>query len=244
MALIFKLDEAVTDENLPRLGEMFWEVNMNHNFIAGFLPPTDGSITARIMGEGNFFTDASYTTPAGKEITKTTSELFLSAGTYHLGVSPKYDLRAIQCNINIADKGCVTFDCSQLKFNQAPFSFSAERCTLTNFSGDYVKKCNNFDLLDAVGIDANISEFKKVENILQVNIAYTGFTGDMVDAFGDRLNLTRLIYSAVVGVTGTYAQIANAMSANGRTSGSMVISDNAGSGVKTVTFTASGWTAT
>ena len=46
--------------------------------------------TARIIGTGNFFTDNTYTTSAGTTVTQTTGSLYLSSGTYKVGITLKY----------------------------------------------------------------------------------------------------------------------------------------------------------
>ena len=73
-----------------------------------------------------------------------------------------------------------------------------------------------------------------------MNIGNTDAYGDVVDAFGSRTNLSLLACSSTQ-CTGTYQAVCDAMFANGRTSGTMIIAVNDGTGDHTVTFTQSGW---
>lgn len=241
MALIFKLDENVTDDSLPKLGELIFEVNAANNFSFSYLTNNATEFTARIIGEGNFFTDATYQTSAGTEVTQTSS-LFLSAGHYKVAVTQKYILRDIGHNFGLVDKGAVSFDCSNMEYSEFTFSFLASHWNISNFSGENMKNCVLINASGATGFNVDVAEFKKLTSSLySVNIEYTDAYGDVVDAFGSRTNLSLLACSTTQ-CTGTYQAVCDAMFANGRTSGTMTIAVNDGTGVHTVTFTQSGWT--
>lgn len=243
MALILTLDESVTDESLPKLGEMIFEVNSSSNFTFGYL--TDGSTeyTARIIGDGNFFTDNTYATSAGKSVTQTTASLFLSSGNYKVGITQKYIVRDIGFNFGIAMAGAVEFDCTNMKYAEYNFSFNASHWVLNNFSGKNMSKCVLINASGATGFAVDVAEFKDIGDALySVNIGTTDAYGDAVDAFGDKINLALLAVGATQ-CTGTYQAVCDAMVANGRTSGTMTILTNDGAGVKTITFTENGWSA-
>lgn len=242
MALILKLDENVTDDSLPKLGELIFEVNAANNFSFGYLTNNATEFTARIIGEGNFFTDSTYQTSAGTEVTQTSPSLFLAAGHYKVAVTQKYILKEIGHNFGLVDKGAVSFDCSNMEYSEFTFSFQASHWNISNFSGENMKNCVLFNASGATGFNVDVAEFKKLTSSLySVNIGSTDAYGDVVDAFGSRTNLS-LLACSMTQCTGTYQAVCDAMFANGRTSGTMTIAVNDGTGVHTVTFTQSGWT--
>lgn len=244
MALILTLDETVSDDTLPRLGEMIFEVNSANNFSFGYLTNNATQFTARIIGSGNFFTDGTYQTSAGTSVTQTTASLFLSSGHYKVGITQKYILRDFGHDFPLAEAGAVSFDCTYLKYSEYTFSFHASHWGLSNFSGENMKNCVLINASGATGFAVDVAEFKKLTSSLySVNIGNTDAYGDAVDAFGNRTGLSLLAFSTTE-CTGTYQAVCDAMFANGRTSGTMTISANDGAGVKVVTFTPSGWSVT
>lgn len=243
MALILNLDEAVADENLPKLGELFFEVTANNNFPFTYQTNNSTEFTARIIGEGNFFTDNTYTTSAGKSVTQTTNTLYLSAGTYKVGITQKYIVRDIGNDFALLNNEAAAFDCAELKYCEFPVACHFSHWKLNNFSGDNMSQCVLLNASGCTSLEVDVAEFKKLPATLaSVNIGTTGCYGDLVEAFGDKINLALLAASSN-NCTGTYQDVCDAMFANGRTSGTMTIVTNDGSGVHTVTFTSSGWTA-
>lgn len=241
MALILKLDESVTDPSLPKLDELFFDVDSSANFPFTVTVDNAEQYTARIIGTGNFFTDSSYSTSAGTTVTQSSTTLYLSSGTYRVGITKKYSLRGFGNNFSIANPNAISFDCENLKYSKYTFAFYASYWKLSNFDGDNLKNCVLINASGATGFDVDVVEFKKLTSSLySVNIGTTDAHGDAVDAFGDRTGLTLLVCSATQ-CTGTYQDICDAMFANGRTSGTMTISVNDGAGAHTVTFTNSGW---
>lgn len=241
MAIILTLDESVTDETLPKLGEMIFEVNAANNFSFGYLTNNATEFTARIIGDGNFFTDGTYQTSAGKTVTQTSASLFLSSGHYKVGITQKYILLDLGHDFSLAEKGAVSFDCTNMKYSEYTFSFHASHWNLSNFSGENMKNCVLINASGATGFNVDVAEFKELTSSLySVNIGTTGAHGDVVDAFGDRTNLSLLACEATQ-CTGTYQDVCDAMVANGRTSGTMTIAVNDGTGIHTVTFDGSGW---
>ena len=246
MAIILTLDESVTDESLPKLGEIMFDVNIGHNFTFEFIVQSStASYDARIIGDGNFFTDSSYAVSAGKNVTVTqpSHQLFVSSGQYKLGITPKYGVQSLGIDLpNLTDLDAIILDCSQLAYSQYGFSALVQHWKLENFSGDNMKNCTMISANGTTGLAIDVAEFKKITNALtSVTIPNTGAYGDAVDAFGDKVNLTRLILSNLSGLTGTYTQICDALFANGKTSGNLVISTPDIGGIKTVKFTAGGW---
>ena len=241
MAIVLTLDESVTDESLPKLGEMIFEVNAANNFSFGYLTNDNAEFTARIIGDGNFFTDGTYQTSAGTSITQTTASLFLSSGHYKVGITQKYIVRSIGFNFPLVEKGAVSFDCTNMKYSEYTFSFNASHWNLFNFSGENMKNCTLINASGATGFSVDVAEFKKLTSSLNsVNIGTTDAYGDVVDAFGDKINLSLLVCVSTQ-CTGTYQAVCDAMVANGRTSGTMTILTNDGTGAHTVTFDSSGW---
>lgn len=241
MAIILTLDESVTDETLPKLGEMIFEVNAANNFSFGYLTNNNTEFTARIIGEGNFFTDGTYQTSAGTSVTQTSPSLFLSSGHYKVGITQKYILRDIGHDFQLVETGAVSFDCTNMKYSEYTFSFHASHWNLSNFSGDNMKNCVLINASGATGFNVDVAEFKKLTSSLNsVNIGSTDAHGDIVDAFGDKTSLSLLVCGSTQ-CTGTYQAVCDAMVANGRTSGTMTILTNDGTGSHTVTFDSSGW---
>lgn len=240
MALILKLDESVTDQSLPKLGELFFDVDSSHNF--SFTFSTNGGVqyTARIIGTGNFFTDSSYSTSAGTTVTQSSTTLYLSSGTYRVGVTQKYIIRDFGNDLNYADRGSLDFDCSNLDYCQYPVALHFSHWNLKNISEKNVEKATLINCSGTTGLDADVEIFKNATLLTSVNIGTTDFYGDVVDAFGDKINLSLLATSGN-NTTGTYQDVCDAMFANGRTSGTMTIVTTDGAGIKTVTFTGSGW---
>lgn len=243
MALILKLDENVTDDSLQKLGEMMFEVNSNTDFTFTFSTNNSVEYTARIIGTGNFWTDGTYATPAGDTVTQSTTSLYMSSGHYKVGITQKYLVRDIGYDAPLANTGAVIFDCENLKYCDYPFAAYASHWEIKNFSSDNMSKCISLNASGAVGLDIDVAEFKNITNdITSVNIGSTDCYGDLVDAFGDKINLA-LLASSANNTTGTYSAVCDAMFANGRTSGTMTIVTNDGAGIKVVTFDAGGWSA-
>jgi hypothetical protein len=243
MAIILTLDESVTDETLPKLGEMIFEVNAANNFNFGYLTNDNTEFTARIIGDGNFFTDGTYQTSAGTSVTQTSASLFLSSGHYKVGITQKYILRDIGHDFPLAETGAVSFDCTNLKYSEYTFSFHASHWNLSNFSGENLKNCVLINASGSTSFNVDVTEFKKfTSSLYSVNIAVTDAYGDVVDAFGSRTNLS-LLACGTTQCTGTYQAVCDAMFANGRISGTMTISVNDGTGTHIVRFTPTGWSA-
>ena len=240
MALILKLDESVTDASLPKLGELFIDVDCSHNFTLTFSADGGAEYTARIIGTGNFFTNSSYTTSAGTTVTQSTTSLYLSSGTYKVGITQKYIVRDFGLDLGLVDTGALDFDCSNLDYCEYGVALHFSHWNLKNISAKNVEKATLINCSGATGIDADVEIFKNANLLTSVNIGTTDFSGDAVDAFGNKMSLALLVCSSTQ-CTGTYQQICDAMFANGRTSGTMTISVNDGAGVHTVTFTNSGW---
>lgn len=243
MSLILKLDESVSDDSLPKLGEMFFDVKSNSNFTFSYVTQGNAEYTARIIGTGNFFTDNTYTTSAGTTVTQTTGSLYLSSGTYKVGITQKYIVRELGNNFGLADTGAIEFDCSNMKYCDYNFALNASHWKIENFSAENMQKCVLINASGAVDMEVDVEEFKGLSNDLySVNIGTTSCYGDAVDAFGNKTSLSLLVFGTT-SCTGTYGDICDAMFSNGRTSGTMTILANDGTGVHTVTFSENGWTA-
>ena len=246
MAIILTLDQSVTDESLPKLGEIMFDINIKHNFTFEFLVHSSTpSYDARIMGEGNFFTDSTFSVPAGKAITVSnpSHQLFLSSGQYKLGVTPKYGVQSLGVDLgNLSDLDSITLDCSQLKYSDYTFSALVQHWKLENFSGDNMKNCTMISANGTNGLNIDVAEFKKVTDAMtSINISNTGAYGDAVDAFGNKINLERLVLGNLTGITGSYSQICDSLFRNGKISGNLILSTPDSGGVKTIRFTESGW---
>lgn len=242
MALILKLDESVTDPSLPKLGELFIDVNCSHNFTLTFSANGEAEYMARIIGTGNFFTDGSYSTSAGTTITQSTTALYLSSGTYRVGITQKYIVRAFGLDLGLVDTGALDFDCSNLDYLEYGVALHFSHWNLKNISAKNVEKATLINYSGATGLDADVAIFKNATLLTSVNIGSTDFYGDAVDAFGDKINIS-LLDCGTTQCTGTYQAVCDAMFANGRTSGRMIILTNDGTGEHTVTFSAGGWSA-
>lgn len=243
MSLILKLDETITDSSLPKLGEMFFDVDSASNFTFTYARQGNVEYTARIIGEeGNFFTDGTYTTSAGTSVTQTTNSLYMSSGKYKVGITQKYSVNDIGCDLPLVATGDIDFDCENLAYCDNNFAFHASHWNIKNLSGKNLAKCVLINASGATGITADISEFKSVtSDLYSVNLGSTGVVGDAVDAFGDKIKLNLLSLSTT-NTTGSYSDICDAMFSNGRTSGTMTIITSDGTGTHVVTFSNNGWT--
>lgn len=243
MSLILKLDETITDSSLPKLGEMFFDVDAASNFTFTYARQGNVEYTARIIGEeGNFFTDGTYTTSAGTSVTQTTNSLYMSSGKYKVGITQKYSVTDIGCDLLLAATGDIDFDCENLAYCDNNFALHASHWNIKNLSGENLAKCVLINASGATGITADVSEFKSVtSDLYSVNLGSTGVVGDAVDAFGDKIKLNLLSLSST-NTTGSYSDICDAMLSNGRTSGTMTIITADGTGTHVVTFSDNGWT--
>lgn len=243
MALILKLDETVTDQSLPKLDELVIDVNLKSNTTFRYVARNGVSRTGRIVGDGNFWTDSSYSTSAGDTVTQSMSEFYLSRGNYRLFFTKKYEVIEIGVNLPLVDMDGFSFDCAQMKYCVPLFNMNASHWNLKNFTGDNMKNCNFLNASGCTSLNVDVSEFKKITNdITSINLGATKCFGDAVNAFGDKIKLTLLSLSNTE-CTGTYAEICDAMVANGRTSGTMLIA-MPGEETKSITFANGGWSAT
>lgn len=242
MAVLFTLDETVTDNNLPKVGEMFFDISMTEPFTLRYSTNNNVEYTARIIGDGNFYTDDTYTVDAGTTITQTTWFLYLSAGTYRIGITQKYNARDIGCNLTLANRDKIEFDLRSLKYCSYANQLFSSHWKLKNFSGDNLHNVISWDATDASGVDGDVSEFQYIsDQLISLNVSYTGLTGDGVAAFGNKISMNLLVCSSTA-ITGTYDQVCNAMYNNGRRSGTMTIRMAEDAAAHTVTFDENGWT--
>lgn len=242
MALILTLDETVTDQALPKLDEVAIDVNIDTNTTFRYVARYGVPRTARIVGGGNFWTDNTYTTSAGDTVTQAESEFYLSGGSYRLFFDKKYEIIEMGVNLPLLNKDGFSFDCTQMKYCVPYFNFNAANWNIKNFNADNMKNCNLLNISGCNMVDIDVADFKKItDTITSINISNTSCYGDAVDAFGNKVNLTLLVYGSTE-CTGAYADVCDAMFAEGRTSGRMLISANDGAGAKSITFTENGWT--
>jgi len=242
MAIIFTLDESVTDPDLPKVGEMFFDISMTEPFTFRYSTNAAVEYTARIIGDGNFYSDDTYTTSVGKSISQTTWFLYCSPGTYRIGITQKYLARDIGDDLNLADKEKIEFDLRSLKYCSFNNQLFSSHWKLKNFAGENIPNLIYWNANDATGIEGDVSEFQYVsDQMIGLNVGYTGLYGDGVAAFGPKTQLNLLVTHETQ-ITGTYDQVCDAMYTNGRRSGTMTIKMAQDDTLHTVTFDENGWT--
>lgn len=226
MALITKLDSPVSDEELLKLGELEIRIsNAANNFTMSM--SGNATIHCEIIGNGNFFTNNTYSTSAGKSVDVLAGgSAFCSTGTYKIRVRSKYNLE----NIGFSSFIIPAFaDFGKLE----DFSFAAN----TRQLGFY-----NQAIVGDVGCLTNKPA------LATVVMEGGSITGD-ITSFAKSTSLA-VLFLERSSVQGTLESLLDAMVSNGRTSGTMSINLRSSgvtyngapiTSVLTASFSESGW---
>lgn len=251
-----KLDDAVTDSNLRKIDEWVMNVQSTLNRHMAIYSTAQETIYARVIGDGMFYTDDTYTTELGTTAALTQANgghLYLGAGTYKVFLSNKYKLRQLASRPNGTDFfGDISIDCKLLQLEETWFTLDLNGVRLQNFDLFAIDKVDTFRLYDC-GLDCDISLFvNKIApstTLQRFVISDDSVTGDAtelgsINAFISSPNNTTVSIRGT-GMTGTYDEFCDKLYAAGKVSGTLAVhmpGDPSEEGTYTITFNANGWT--
>lgn len=253
-----KLDEAVTDSNLRKIDEWVMDVQSTRNRHMSIYGTSTENIYARVIGNGMFYTDDTYTTELGTTATLAQAQgghLYLGAGEYKVFISNKYKLRNIESLLNSYDFAhSISIDCKYLGYSETWMTLNLNGVKLQNFDQFAIDKVDNFRLYNC-GLDCDISVFTNkilsTTTLQKFVIQDDSLTGDATElgsihAFVNSPN-NAVVSIRGTGMTGTYDKFCDKLFDQGKTSGTLLVrmpSDPSGDGTHTITFSAGGWTRT
>ena len=267
--LITKLDSIVSDNSLLKIGEH--RVTMPETPSAGtsmhhsFRIINDLGATTHIRTtDGEFFSDSAHTESLGSSVDRLSpmSTLFFSDTTKDIIFDNKYNITDLIWNLTAADLG----DGKDLLWNAPNITnwesygaivemetsdFSPATgltkliCQSPKFTGNVNQlpsSINNLNISDS-GITGTYAGLATLVNLTRAEVKNTALSGDLVD-LAPLINITTLLLQGTT-LTGssTPQDLADAMFAAGRTSGTLSLVLPGGLGW-TLAFTASGGTAT
>ena len=251
-----KLDDAVTDSNLRKIDEWVMNVQSTLNRHMVIYSTSQETIYARVIGNGVFYTDGTYTTELGTTATLTQAQgghLYLGAGEYKVFLTNKYKIRNIESLLNSYDfSHSISIDCKYLGYSETWMALNLNGVKLLNFEQFAIDKVDNFRLYNC-GLDCDISVF--VNKILPTTtlqrfvLQDDSVTGDAtelgsINAFVNSPN-NAVVSLRGTGMTGTYDVFCDKLYASGKTSGTLLVhmpSDPSGDETYSITFTSSGLT--
>lgn len=251
-----KLDDTVTDSTLRKIDEWVMNVQSTLNRHMRIFSTASETIYARIIGNGVFYTDDTYTTELGTTATLTLAQgghLYLGAGEYKVFLTNKYkviNIESLQPSYDFAHS--VSIDCKHLGYSETWITINLNGVKLPNFEQFAIDKTDNFRLYNC-GLDCDISVF--VNKILPTTtlqrfvLQDNSVTGDATEmgsihAFVNSPNNT-VVSIRGTGMTGTYDVFCDKLYASGKTSGTLLVhmpGDPSNDGTYTITFSESGWT--
>ena len=250
-----KLDEAVTDTNLRKIDEWVMDVQSTRNRHMSIYSTSTETIYARIIGDGVFYTDDTYTTELGKTATLTQLQggnLYLGAGTYKVFLSNKYKLRNIESLLNSYHfEHSISIDCKYIGYLETWLTLNLNGVKLQNFEQLAIDQVDNFRLYHC-GLDCDISIFadkiRPATNLQRFILDDDSVTGDASE-LGSLHSFVNSPNNAVVSIrgtsmTGTYDSFCDNLFAAGKTSGTLRVhmpGDPSGDDTYTITFNAGGW---
>lgn len=251
-----KLDEAVTDSTLRKIDEWVMNVQSTRNRHMSIYSTSTETVYARVIGNGMFYTDDTYTTELGTTATLTPAQgghLYLGAGTYKVYLSNKYKLRNIESLLNSYHfEHSVSIDCRYLGYSETWMTLNLNGVKLLNFEQFAIDKVDNFRLYNC-GLDCDISVFTNkilpTTTLQRFIIQDDSVTGDASE-LGSIHGFVNSPNNAVVSIrgtsmTGTYDSFCDNLFAAGKTSGTLQVhmpGDPSKDGTYTITFSESGWT--
>lgn len=251
-----KLDDTVTDSNLRKIDEWVMNVQSTRNRKMIITSTSQETIYARVIGDGVFYTDDTYTTELGTTATLTQANggnLYLGAGTYKVFLSNKYKLRQLlsRPSDHYFD-GDISIDCKYLQLEEYWFSLDLNGVILQNFDLFAIDKVDEFRLYKCeLNCDVSLFTDKILESttLRRFIIQDDSITGDAselgsIHAFVNSPNNT-VVSIRGMGMTGTYDEFCDNLFNQGKTSGTLLVhmpGDPSGDGTYTITFSAGGWT--
>ena len=255
--LQIKLDDTVTDSTLRKIDEWVMNVQSTRNRHMSIYSTSQETIYARVIGDGVFYTDDTYTTELGTTSTLTPAQgghLYLGAGTYKVFLSNKYKLRNVESLLNSYNfEHSVSIDCKYLGYLETWTTLNLNGVKLQNFDQFAIDQVDNFRLYNC-GLDCDVSVFinkiRPTTTLQRFVVNDDSLTGDATE-LGSLHAFINSPNNAVVsirgtGATGTYNDFCDKLFAAGKTSGTLQVhmpGDPSEDGTYTITFSASGWTA-
>lgn len=268
--LITKLDSSVTDNSLLRLGEHKINItvpNAGTDMQRSFLFNTDLMTNSPVRTtDGHFYGDSGHSVDKGTETEiayNASALLFFDASTENVIIGNKYNITKFIWNLS---DGVDIGNGSDLLWNKDGFthwetyaahvdldmseleslsSLATLKCQSTGLVGDIVHLPLSITNLAVAGsgVEGSFTSLATKTNLTNVEIQNTAVSGDLVD-FAPLTQTTRILLQGTT-VTGssTPQDLADAMFAAGRTSGTLNLVLPNGIGW-TLTFTAGGGTAT
>lgn len=251
-----KLDEAVTDSNLRKIDEWVINVQSTRNRHMSIYSTSTETVYARVIGNGMFYTDDTYTTELGTTATLTQAQggnLYLGAGTYKVFISNKYKLRNIESLLNSYHfEHSISIDCKYIGYLETWLTLNLNGVKLLNFEQLAIDKVDNFKLYHC-GLDCDISVFvdkiRPATNLERFILDDDSVTGDASE-LGSLHSFVNSPNNAVVSIrganmTGTYDEFCDNLFSQGKTSGTLRVhlpGDPSGDETYTIKFNAGGWT--
>ena len=250
-----KLDDTVTDSNLRKIDEWVMNVQSTRNRHMAIYSTSTETIYARVIGDGVFYTDDTYTVELGTTATLTQANgghLYLGAGTYKVFLSNKYKVRQIASRpSNHHFSGDISIDCKYLQLEEYWYTLDLNGVLLQNFDLLAIDKVDDFRLYHCE-LNCDISLF--VDKILQsTNLqrfvidddTVTGNAAQLGSYFFTGSPNNTVISLRGTGMTGTYDEFCDNLFSQGKTSGTLQVhmpGDPSSDGTYTITFNAGGWT--
>lgn len=251
-----KLDDAVTDPNLRKIDEWVMNVQSTRNRHMEIYSISSETIYARVIGDGVFYTDDTYTTELGTTAELTQQQgghLYLGAGTYKVFLSNKYKLRLLDSKPDEHNfDGDLSIDCKHLSNQQYWITLDLNGVKLQNFEDLTIERLDTIRLYHC-GLDCDISLFTSrilpTTTMQKFVIDDETVTGDATElgstnAFINSPNAT-VVSLRGSGMTGTYDSFCDKLFAAGKTSGTLRVhmpGDPSGDDAYLITFTENNWT--
>lgn len=254
-----KLDDNVTDSNLRKIDE--WAIQFNSSINRQFEvhAPSAQTITARIVGNGQFYSDSSFTTPIGKTVTLSSANwiMYLGQGTYTVYLSNKYNITLIKSlpeSVQLNHE--LSIDYKYLGYLNNWFSIDLHGVSAVNFDKLALDKLYELRMYNC-NVNCDIAD---IASKLNPGVNFGRFAFDDGMTYGDSTILGDLpIWNSApngtaVSVrrrsidqpfTGTYDVFCDKLHAAGKVSGTLYVhmaGDPIEDGAYLITFSDSGWT--
>ena len=263
MALITKLNEEVTDETLPKLGYLrYYPQNTDGSINSVRFNNGLWGVKVEFIGDGYLCDSSGNEIPSFETQVNDVTFYYKSTGGF-VQISKKYDLSYVAVSVTDGKGTFVDIDeldhCTQMNYFSVSYGNSYGHLKSINVFKDTAtvnirstlivgdlseishKKFVNLSIRYMRRLTGDLSEMPLDVASAYNSIEFNGCLNISVTAqqLGKFVNATSIIMTTN---NVTYSDIADALFANGKVSGSVSIRD--GSSTKTCTFTSSGWTAT
>lgn len=251
-----KLNDAATDPNLRKIDEWVMNVQSTRNRHMEIYSTSQETIYARVIGDGVFYTDDTYTTELGTTATLTQAQgghLYLGAGVYKVFLTNKYKLRCLDSKPDEHNfGGDISIDCKHLSNQQYWITLDLNGVFLQNIEDLTIERLDTVRLYHC-GLNCDISLFTNrilpTTTMQKFVIDDDTVTGDATElgsihAFVNSPNAT-VVSLRGTGMTGTFDTFCDNLVTAGKTSGTLRVhmpGDPREDDAYLITFTGSGWT--